>query len=44
VAVLNRTGEHRRFRRLTGARLEALLAEARSASSDGDQSEVGPAS
>ena len=32
VAVLNRTGEHRRFRRLTGARLEALLAEARAAS------------
>jgi proteasome alpha subunit len=31
VAVLNRTGEHRRFRRLTGARLEALLAEARAA-------------
>jgi proteasome alpha subunit len=30
VAVLNRTGEHRRFRRLTGPRLEALLAEARS--------------
>ncbi len=29
VAVLNRSGEHRRFRRLTGARLEALLAEAR---------------
>ena len=44
VAVLNRTGEHRRFRRLTGARLEALLAEARSGSSDGDQPEVGPAS
>ena len=31
VAVLNRTGEHRMFRRLTGARLEALLAEARAA-------------
>jgi proteasome alpha subunit len=31
VAVLNRAGEHRRFRRLTGPRLEALLAEARSA-------------
>jgi proteasome alpha subunit len=31
VAVLNRSGEHRRFRRLTGARLEALLAEARAA-------------
>jgi proteasome alpha subunit len=29
VAVLNRAGEHRRFRRLTGPRLEALLAEAR---------------
>ena len=33
VAVLNRAGEHRRFRRLTGPRLEALLAEARSAGS-----------
>jgi proteasome alpha subunit len=33
VAVLNRTSEHhnRRFRRLTGARLEALLAEAKAA-------------
>jgi proteasome alpha subunit len=31
VAVLNRTGQHRRFRRLTGARLEALLAEVRAA-------------
>ena len=30
VAVLNRSGEHRRFRRLTGTRLENLLAEARS--------------
>ena len=30
VAVLNRSGEHRRFRRLTGARLETLLADARS--------------
>jgi proteasome alpha subunit len=29
VALLDRTGEHRRFRRLTGPRLEALLAEAR---------------
>jgi proteasome alpha subunit len=29
VAVLNRFGEHRRFRRRTGPRLEALLAEAR---------------
>ena len=34
VAVLNRTGEHRRFRRLTGARLEALLAETRTAATD----------
>ena len=30
VAILNRSGEHRRFRRLTGARLETLLATARS--------------
>jgi proteasome alpha subunit len=30
VAVLNRSGEHRRFRRLTGQRLENLLAAARS--------------
>jgi proteasome alpha subunit len=29
VAMLNRSGEHRRFRRLTGARLENLLAAAR---------------
>jgi proteasome alpha subunit len=31
VAVLNRSGEHRRFRRLTGARLDALVAEAKPA-------------
>jgi proteasome alpha subunit len=31
VAVLDRSRAHRRFRRLTGARLEALLAEARTA-------------
>jgi proteasome alpha subunit len=31
VAVLDRAREHRAFRRLTGARLEALLAEARPA-------------
>ena len=37
VAVLNRTGEHRRFRRLTGARLEALLTEARSAGASTDE-------
>jgi proteasome alpha subunit len=30
VAMLNRSGEHRRFRRLTGQRLENLLAAARS--------------
>jgi proteasome alpha subunit len=30
VAMLNRSGEHRRFRRLTGKRLENLLADARS--------------
>jgi proteasome alpha subunit len=29
VAMLNRSGEHRRFRRLTGQRLENLLAEAK---------------
>jgi proteasome alpha subunit len=29
VALLDRSGEHRRFRRLTGARLETLLADAR---------------
>ena len=34
VAVLNRSGEHRRFRRLTGARLEALLADTRSAQAE----------
>jgi proteasome alpha subunit len=28
VAMLNRTGEHRRFRRITGAQLDSLLAEA----------------
>ena len=33
VAVLDRTRAHRTFRRLTGARLEALLAEARTAPS-----------
>jgi proteasome alpha subunit len=32
VALLSRSGEHRRFRRLTGARLESLLADAKSAS------------
>jgi proteasome alpha subunit len=31
VAVLDRSRPHRMFRRLTGARLEALLAEARPA-------------
>jgi len=36
VAVLNRSGEHRRFRRLTGARLEALVAEARPGQTAGD--------
>jgi proteasome alpha subunit len=35
VAVLNRSGEHRRFRRLTGARLEALLADARPSQAEG---------
>jgi proteasome alpha subunit len=34
VAVLNRSGEHRRFRRLTGARLEALLADSRPAAAE----------
>jgi proteasome alpha subunit len=42
VAVLNRSGEHRRFRRLTGARLEALLADARPAqAADGGTSTEG---
>ena len=43
VAVLNRTGEHRRFRRLTGARLEALLTEARTAASTNGESPDGDA-
>jgi proteasome alpha subunit len=43
VAVLNRSGEHRRFRRLTGARLEALVAEARPASDAGDGADAGDA-
>jgi proteasome alpha subunit len=37
VAVLNRAGEHRRFRRLTGARLETLLSEARASGAGGDK-------
>jgi len=41
VAVLNRAGEHRRFRRLTGARLEALLAEARPAAASDTAEEPG---
>ena len=43
VAVLNRSGEHRRFRRLTGARLEALLADARSAPQGGGEPAAGAA-
>jgi proteasome alpha subunit len=41
VAVLDRTRDHRTFRRIRGARLEELLAEARPAaeSSDGDDGE-----
>ncbi|MEP7026135.1 MAG: proteasome subunit alpha, partial [Actinomycetota bacterium] len=35
VAVLDRDRVHRKFRRLTGARLEALLAEIGTARSDG---------
>ena len=34
VAMLGRTGAHRRFRRLTGARLEALLEEAKPAAEE----------
>jgi proteasome alpha subunit len=37
VAVLDRTRDHRTFRRLTGTRLEALLAEANQAKAAGDQ-------
>jgi proteasome alpha subunit len=54
VAILDRTRSHRLFRRLTGARLEALLAEARSgaagpggpgaASGGADPGSTGPAS
>jgi proteasome alpha subunit len=36
VALLDRNGEHRRFRRLTGPRLEALLAEAKAGSAKAD--------
>jgi proteasome alpha subunit len=42
VAVLERTRDHRTFRRLTGARLENLLAEARSAD-QGTQAETSEA-
>jgi proteasome alpha subunit len=38
VAVLDRTRDHRTFRRLTGARLEALLAEANQAKAASQQS------
>jgi proteasome alpha subunit len=41
VAVLNRSGEHRRFRRLTGARLEALVAEARQSGNGGASAKAG---
>ncbi|MGN6681471.1 MAG: proteasome subunit alpha [Streptosporangiaceae bacterium] len=39
VAVLDRTRDHRTFRRLTGTRLEALLAEADQAKSASQQAE-----
>ena len=42
VAVLDRDGEHRRFRRLGGARLEALLTEAKPGAA-GSQGADGPA-
>ena len=43
VAVLDRSRPHRTFRRLTGARLEALLAEARTPSAAAAGAEAGPA-
>jgi proteasome alpha subunit len=45
VAVLNRTSEHhnRRFRRLTGARLETLLAEAKAAGAKAADASAGTA-
>jgi proteasome alpha subunit len=45
VAVLNRTSEHhnRRFRRLTGARLENLLAEAKAAGAKAADASAGTA-
>jgi proteasome alpha subunit len=42
VAVLDRERVHRTFRRLTGARLEALLEQARNASPPGGQAATGP--
>ena len=41
VAVLDREREHRTFRRLTGARLEALLAQARPANGGTTAAEPG---
>lgn len=41
VAVLDRTREHRTFRRFTGSRLESLLAEASNAAAP-DQDQAGP--
>jgi proteasome alpha subunit len=51
VAILDRNRDHRKFRRIRGARLEELLAEARSAASPaaaettegGDEAPTGPA-
>jgi proteasome alpha subunit len=43
VAVLDRAREHRAFRRLTGARLEALLAEARPSRNGASGSAPSPA-
>jgi proteasome alpha subunit len=47
VAILDRNREHRKFRRIVGARLDDLIAEARAASatstSAGDDAPTGPA-
>jgi proteasome alpha subunit len=43
VALLDRAGEHRRFRRLTGPRLETLLAEARPAAPAAEATPDAPA-
>ncbi len=43
VAVLDRARDHRTFRRLTGARLESLLAEVAQAGGTGQQAKAQPA-